>query len=209
MKLIVGLGNPGNIYSDSRHNIGFSVVKSIAKSYKTSLKKERGILSRSVKIKIGEQDTILAIPLTYMNLSGIAVEGLLKKYKISLDGLLVVCDDLDLEFGRLKLRPFGSSAGHRGIKSVIHSTGSSEFARLRIGIGRPTQNIYASDYVLSPFIKKEKGQLKEIIERASLCCHMWVTKGVIETMNIYNKSVSNVSVNSTRSILKRSEGERK
>ena len=190
MKLIVGLGNPGNIYAGSRHNIGFSVVKNIAKPHKISLKKERGVLSQSSKCKIGGQNVILAMPLTFMNLSGIAVAGLLKKYKIVFDDLLIVCDDLDLEFGRLKLRPSGSSAGHRGIKSIIDSIGSTEFARLRIGIGRPAQNRDAADYVLSPFNKKENEELKEIIEKAAQCCRMWVTKGVAETMNVYNKRSS-------------------
>ena len=187
MKLIVGLGNPGKIYTDSRHNIGFSVVKNIARPHKISLKREKGELWQSAKIKIGNQNVVLATPFTFMNLSGIAVSGLLKKYKIGLDDLLIVCDDLDLEFGRLKLGSRGSSGGHRGIKSIIDSIGSPEFARLRIGIGRPRQNTDAADYVLSPFNKREKEELKEIIERALDCCYMWVAKGVTETMNIFNK----------------------
>lgn len=191
MKLIVGLGNPGDIYAYSRHNIGFSVVKGIAKSHKISLKREKSVLSQSGKGKIGGQFVILATPFTFMNLSGIAVAGLLKKYKIGLNDLLVICDDLDLELGRIKLRPRGSSGGHRGIKSVIDSIRSTEFARLRIGIGRPKQTIDAADYVLSPFNKKEKEELKEIIERVAACSLMWVTKGATETMNIFNKRSSN------------------
>jgi PTH1 family peptidyl-tRNA hydrolase len=185
MKLIVGLGNPGRLYIDSRHNIGFSVIKALAKIYKISLKK--GNLSLSGKAEIGSQNVILAMPLTFMNLSGTAVAGLLKKYRIDLANLLVVCDDLDLEFGRLKLRPSGSSGGHRGLKSIIDCIGSQGFVRLRIGIGRPFQDIHASDYVLSPFTRKEKEQVRQIIEKAGACCQSWVTKGVTETMNIFNK----------------------
>lgn len=193
MKLIVGLGNPGKIYTDSRHNIGFSVINNLAKSHKVSLKREKNVLSQSVKVRIDSHDAILAMPLTFMNLSGAAVVGLLKKYKLNLDDILVVCDDLDLEFGRLKLRPSGSSGGHRGIKSVIDSIRSREFARLRIGIGRPLQNTDPADYVLSHFNRKEKAGLKEIIERAGLCCWVWVKKGNQEAMNIFNKRSSDES----------------
>jgi len=187
MRLIVGLGNPGRLYTDSRHNIGFSVVKALAKSYKISLKKESGNSSLSAKGKIDGKNVILATPLTFMNLSGIAVRDLFKKYRIDLDNLLVVCDDLDLEFGRLKLRPSGSSGGHRGLKSIIDSLGSQEFPRLRIGIGRSSQEIEASVYVLSPFSRREKGQVKHIIEKAVGCCRSWVVKDITETMNIFNK----------------------
>lgn len=189
MKLIVGLGNPGRLYIDSRHNIGFSVVKLLAKIYKISLKKEEGNLSLSGKVKISGQNVILAMPLTFMNLSGIAVAGLLKKYKIESGNLLVVCDDLDLEFGRLKLRPSGSSGGHRGLKAIIDSVGSQRFARLRIGIGRPpaSEDIEASEYVLSAFNRKEKAAVRQIIEKAGECCQAWVREGVTETMNIFNK----------------------
>jgi len=187
MKLIVGLGNPGNIYASSRHNVGFSVIKHLAKSKKVPLKKERGVLLQSARISVEDEAVMLAMPLTFMNLSGIAVRVLLKKYNIDLTDLLVVCDDLDLDFGRLKIRPNGSSGGHRGIKSIIDSLGSSEFARLRIGIGRPLGNTDAADYVLSPFTKKENKEFKEIVERSAQCCLVWVTEGIIETMNIFNQ----------------------
>ncbi len=205
MKLIVGLGNPGDIYKDSRHNIGFSVVKALAKSYKISLKKDSGTNSLSAKVKIGQQNVILATPLTFMNLSGIAIKALLKKYRVDLprslyqgedpsgkkerglDNLLVILDDLDLEFGRLKLRPSGSSGGHRGLKSIIDSSGASTFARLRIGIGRSLKDSDAAKYVLSPFAKKEKKELSQVITRATECCQSWVIKGITETMNIFNQ----------------------
>jgi PTH1 family peptidyl-tRNA hydrolase len=109
----------------------------------------------------------------------------------------VVCDDLDLEFGRLKLRPSGSSGGHRGIKSIIDSLNSPEFARLRIGIGRPKRFTDAADYVLSPFNKKESKERDEIIKRATCCCYAWVTRGVTQAMNVFNKSASTVLGTST------------
>lgn len=188
MKLIVGLGNPGRVYIGSRHNIGFSAIKALSRIYKIPLKKEGGAFCLIGKGKIQGQPFLLTLPLTFMNLSGIAVSALLKKYKISLANLLVVCDDLDLEFGVVKIRPSGSSGGHHGLKSIINSLGSQEFCRLRIGIGRPLENTPdAANYVLSPFNKREKEKIKEIIGSACDCCRVWVTQGIIESMNIFNR----------------------
>jgi len=186
MKLIVGLGNPGNLYVHSRHNVGFLVVKTLAQAHKILLKKEKGVLSLSGKGKIEGQNLILAMPLTFMNLSGVAVGGLLKRYKINLSNLLVVCDDLDLSLGRLKIKSGGTSGGHRGLKSIIESLKGDTFARLRIGIGRPTRSDISA-YVLSHFSKKEKVELSELIERASDCCRVWVAKGINKSMNIFNQ----------------------
>jgi len=196
VKLIVGLGNPGRNYTGSRHNAGFSVIKALTKNYKIPLKKDT--FSLSGKCKIEDKNIILALPLTFMNLSGIAVSALLKKYKIDLprpctqgrglENLLVVCDDLDLGFGVIKIRPNGSSGGHRGLESIIDSLGSQEFARLRIGIGRPLEgNTDAASFVLSPFTKREKGEMKEIIEVACGCCRAWAKKGITGSMNIFNQ----------------------
>ena len=201
MKLIVGLGNPGDIYAHSRHNIGFLVIKALSNIYKAPLKRERGTFSLSARIKIDNQVVIIAMPLTFMNLSGNAVEALLKKHRIGLENLLMVLDDLDLDLARIKLRPSGSSAGHRGLESIIDSVDSSLFSRLRIGIGRSPRGVEASEYVLLPFSRKEKAQVKQAIEKATECCSAWVTKGVAETMNIFNKSASKALRTSTRSIL--------
>lgn len=183
----MGLGNPGNIYADSRHNIGFFIVKALAKNYRIPFKKEKDIFSLSAKGKINDQNVILAMPFTFMNLSGAAVKALLKKYRIDLSNLMVICDDLDLEFGRLKIKPAGSRGGHRGLGSIIDSLGNQAFSRLRIGIGRPIHKLDASQYVLSSFTKTEKRQLKMIIKKACTCCEIWITKGITETMNIFNK----------------------
>lgn len=186
MKLIVGLGNPGIFYSNTRHNIGFSVVKLLARLKKVALKKDKYVSALTGKIDLGGQQIVLATPLTFMNLSGLALSSLLKKYKIDLSELLVVCDDFDLEFGRLKIRPSGSSAGHRGIESVINSLGSNEFARLRIGIGRPQGVKEPRDYVLSRFNRKESAELKNILSAACDCCNMWVNEGINKSMNMFN-----------------------
>jgi PTH1 family peptidyl-tRNA hydrolase len=187
VKLIVGLGNPGILYRNSRHNIGFQVVRSLAKVRKTALKKERGVPALSAKTRIEGIDALLAMPLTFMNLSGGAVKLLLKKYKIGPEDLLVICDDLDLGFGRIKLQPAGSSAGHRGIQSIIDSLASSEFCRMRIGIGRPQGDLEASEYVLGNFNKRENIQLAAIINSALDCCRSWAGEGAEKCMNIFNR----------------------
>lgn len=187
MKLIVGLGNPGRVYEATRHNIGFSVVRFLGKEHKAHFKRESGCFSQSAKIGIDGQNVILAMPFTFMNLSGQAVGALLKKHKIELKDLLVVCDDLDLELGRLKLRPGGSSGGHRGLQSIIDCFGSNNFNRLRIGIGRPGTDKDASDYVLSRFHKNELKLVSDTIENAAACCEHWLEKNMDEVMNTFNK----------------------
>ena len=187
MKLIVGLGNPGIKYANSRHNAGFSVIKALAAGKRAVFKRDSSVSSFLAKIKFGGRDIVLAMPFTYMNLSGAAVKRLIRKYKAGLDDLLVVCDDLDLDFGRIKIRPSGSSGGHRGLQSIIDSLQDNEFARLRVGIGRPGEDADPSEYVLDSFSGKEKAQLKEATEKASSCALSWSWKGIAQTMNTFNK----------------------
>jgi len=187
-KLIVGLGNPGLIYAGSRHNIGFAVLKSLAGSLKINFKRDSLASASVAKDKLLQQDLVLALPQTYMNLSGIAVKALLKKFKVDSKDLLVVCDDLDLELGKIKIRPQGSSGGQRGLESIIERLGTQDFCRLRIGIGRPKSSGSqdAAKYVLSGFLRQEKAALKQIEEDAVRCCLSWVKKGIVQTMNIFN-----------------------
>lgn len=187
MKLIVGLGNPGRIYAGSRHNIGFSVVKSLAKKCRFSFRRDPRTFSLSVKGRREGEDIVLAMPQAFMNVSGQAVGALCKKHRIDIENMLVVCDDMDLEFGRLRIRPKGSSGGHRGLVSIIGVLGENTFCRLRIGIGRPSQALDAAGFVLSPFTKQERAELDGVIDAAADCCLSWATRGIAETMNIYNK----------------------
>jgi PTH1 family peptidyl-tRNA hydrolase len=187
MKLIVGLGNPGEVYSHSRHNIGFSVVKALAKEHKGNFRKERDSQGWVAKVRIRGQPVILALPATFMNLSGLCVEQLLRKHKLDRKDLLVVCDDLDLEFGRIKLRPSGGSGGHRGLESIIEVLQSDGFGRLRIGVGRPPKGRFASEHVLLNFNKKERMCLRQIKEDVVACLESWVAQGVSKTMNIFNR----------------------
>ncbi len=166
--------------------VKLQVCVNCAKYGKFALKKEKGVKALSAKGKLDGIEAVLAMPLTFMNVSGEAFVALLKKYKVELEDCLVVCDDLDLEFGRIKIRSGGSSAGHRGIQSIIDHLGSDGFSRVRIGIGRPKDKA-VSDYVLSHFNRKEKSQLRRIIKRAEECCLVWVSQGVEKSMNIFNK----------------------
>jgi PTH1 family peptidyl-tRNA hydrolase len=188
VKLIIGLGNPGIVYADSRHNIGFSVIKALSKRYKVSLKKDNNAFALSGKGRIEGKAAVLALPLTFMNLSGIAVGTLIKKYEIDLEDLLIVCDDLDLGLGVIKIRPSGSSGGHRGLGSIIASLGTECFPRLRIGIGRPLdKNADTADFVLAHFLKKEKAQVVETVGQACDCCRVWATEGLTDSMNTFNR----------------------
>ncbi len=186
MKLIVGLGNPGKAYIDSRHNIGFLAINALSKRYGITLKRDFSTRSLSGKGNISGVEAILLKPLTFMNLSGIAVKALLKKYKVSIEDLLVICDDLDLELGRIKIRKSGSSGGHRGLASIMDSLGENNFNRLRIGIGRPCEGIEPAEYVLSPFTRKEKTTVNSVIKKACDCIEFWGSDGIVKTMNIFN-----------------------
>jgi PTH1 family peptidyl-tRNA hydrolase len=188
VKLIVGLGNPGILYANTRHNAGFMAVKAFARALRCAWKKEKGIPALAAKGKINGEGIVLALPLTFMNLSGQAAKGLVEKYAVALEDLLVVADDLDLGFGRIKIRPGGSSAGQRGLKSVIEALAGQGFARLRIGIGRPGQGAQPADYVLSRFNAQEKRALKAVIEKACQCCAAWAKDGIHSAMNKFNHS---------------------
>jgi len=178
----------------------------LADELKIEPKRDRLILAKIGKGKYSDKDIILCLPLTFMNLSGEAVGPLIKRYKAGLDKILVICDDLDLEFGRLKIRHRGSSAGHRGMASIIRCLGSDNFARLRIGVGRPPHQLQnkaglirnwcggrpsnkrvVSDFVLSKFNKREEKDIKQTIVRAVDCCKVWIVEGIQKSMNQYNE----------------------
>lgn len=187
MKLIVGLGNPGRVYAGTRHNIGFSVVNAFAKDCRIALRREERFSSLIGKGRLKNHNMLLVLPVTFMNLSGSAVCSIAAKYKMDLENLLVVYDDLDLALGRIKIRNSGSSAGHKGVESIIDSLKSNQFCRLRIGIGRPKNNEEVTDYVLSPFPDDELGKVKEVIQEAKVCCRFWVLEGMNTAMNMFNR----------------------
>ena len=169
MKLIVGLGNPGRIYRYTKHNVGYLVVEEIAKENRIKLKtKKYGSLLGA--LKMGREDVILMRPVTYMNMSGKAVKEAIEEEGLDLKDLLVICDDINLKLGTMRMRTTGSSGGHKGLDSIIQGLGSGDFARLRIGIATQTLKGDITEYVLSPFKKKDMKKIKEIVALVEDAC---------------------------------------
>lgn len=184
MKLIVGLGNPGREYSGTRHNAGFMVVSELAKQHKISVRGTLGpgIAGRGI---IAGQAVTLLQPTTYMNRSGVAVATALRQLGVSLSDLLVISDDLDLPVGRIRLRAQGSSGGQKGLKSIIAALNSQEFARLRVGIGRPDADDVI-DHVLKPFLGEDKTLIAEAVQKACAAVEAWVEQGVKKAASQHN-----------------------
>jgi PTH1 family peptidyl-tRNA hydrolase len=186
--LIVGLGNPGREYADNRHNVGFRCVDHLASAHGLSFNRRQ----RQARIALGlvlKRAVILAKPRTYMNKSGYPISSLARYYRVPLDRLLVVYDDLDLPLGTTRLRPSGGSGGHRGMRSVIKQVGSQAFPRLRIGIGRPPGRMDPADYVLQDFSDEETILLERTLDQATAAVETWLIEGVDEAMSHYNRSV--------------------
>jgi len=183
-KLIVGLGNPGRKYAHNRHNVGFQCLDRLAKAHDLSFNRRRANASLTLG-KIAEVGVVLARPLAYMNLSGQAVRQLVSFYKLSLEDILVIYDDLDLPLGTIRLRPEGGSGGHKGMRSIIEALGSQAFPRLRVGIGRPPGNDAVS-YVLSDFTADEQITLESVYEKVAAAVELFLREGIEAAMNVYN-----------------------
>jgi PTH1 family peptidyl-tRNA hydrolase len=181
VKLIVGLGNPGQKYANNRHNVGFQCLDRLAEAWGLSFsrRKHKALLAQG---EIAGLAVILAKPQTFMNLSGVAVERLARFYKVPLQSILVIYDDLDLPLGRIRLRPEGGSGGHKGMKSIIEYLGSKGFPRLRMGIGRPTHGDPV-DYVLDDFAPDERITIEEAYERVISTVEFWLAEGIAAAMN--------------------------
>jgi len=187
MILFLGLGNPEKKYQKSRHNLGFRVLDSLAKRLKIKIKAKRykSLMGRG---RIGKKRIVLAQPLTFMNNSGVAVASLVRRLKIPLKNLVVVCDDIDLPLGRIRIRRKGGSGGHKGLASINQHLKSNEFPRLRIGIGRPSQGMDPKKYVLQDFTKEENLLIKKAIDKAGEALIFLGEEGIIPAMNKYNVS---------------------
>ena len=193
MKLIIGLGNPGKIYAQNRHNIGFRCINHLARLHSISMKGHQ-CQSQVGSGKIAGVEVLLAKPKTFVNLSGEAVGRLMRKYKIQVNDLIVICDDLDLPLGRLRLRPGGSAGGHKGINSIISALGSKDFCRIKVGIGRPTEEDGTAitdeevivNYVLSDFTLQEDVAIKPTITRVAEAISCVITDGITAAMNKFN-----------------------
>jgi PTH1 family peptidyl-tRNA hydrolase len=188
MKLIVGLGNPGQSYASNRHNIGFICLNRFARTHGIKFDRKQG-LARIGMGKVAGNEIVLAKPQTYMNLSGESVSRLVKKFKINLNDLLVIHDDLDLPLGKIRISYGSSAGGHKGINSIITCLGSQDFTRLRIGVGRPEE---ASEdeiigYVLSDFTPGQKQAITPVIPRVSEAILCLITEGLTAAMNKFNR----------------------
>jgi PTH1 family peptidyl-tRNA hydrolase len=182
-RLIVGLGNPGRQYANTRHNAGFFVVDELARrvSAPESRKRFRGEVSEARR---GPGKFILIQPQTYMNESGVTVREAVQWYKVPLEHVLIVVDDLDIPFGEVRLRARGSAGGHNGLKSIIGLLGTQDIPRLRVGIGRGRSA--TRSHVLSRFALEEEAHLPAVISRAADIVELWADRGVIEAMNVAN-----------------------
>jgi PTH1 family peptidyl-tRNA hydrolase len=184
IKLIVGLGNPGARYAHSRHNVGFMIVERFARAHDLQFARRR-FNAELAEGTIGDARVLLAKPQTFMNLSGEAVGKLVAFYKIALTDLLVVYDDLDLPLGKLRLRPKGGAGGHHGMESILARLGSSDFPRLRVGIGRPNPDADI-DHVLGAFSEAELAVMEETFTRAVQAIEVWLREGIDVAMSRFN-----------------------
>lgn len=187
-KVIVGLGNPGKKYEGTRHNIGFQAVTELATLHGQEFSGHAQIPAILAQWKAKNIKWIVLKPITFMNLSGQAVAATLNYWKIELSSLLVVVDDVELAAGALRLRPQGNAGGHNGLKSIIEQLGSKDFARLRLGIGRPAHlpKELLADWVLQPFEKTELPWVKECINKAVCAIESWALEGPAVAMNRFN-----------------------
>jgi peptidyl-tRNA hydrolase, PTH1 family len=187
MKLIVGLGNPGREYRDTRHNVGFMVVDEIARRHGIDWTSGPSQIAETLVAKrFGDEPVMVAKPLTYMNNSGDAVAGLVRYFDVNHDDLFVVVDEAALPFGRLRARARGSAGGHNGLKSIIERLGTTEFSRLRLGVGRGDGRRDLADHVLARFERGEQADLETLITRAADAAEMFAAEGISKVMNAFN-----------------------
>jgi len=184
--LIVGLGNPEREYRGNRHNVGFMVLDQLADRLETSFSKVK-MQALMTAIRWNDERLILIKPQTYMNLSGQAVSSFISFYKLPLEHLLVVYDDVDLPFETLRLKPNGGDAGQKGVRSIIQQLGTQQFPRLRVGIGRPPGRTPVSSYVLQDFSSAEKELLPIVLDQAASAVLHFIEHGLESAMTLYNQ----------------------
>jgi PTH1 family peptidyl-tRNA hydrolase len=185
MKLIVGLGNPGAQYKETRHNVGFEVAARLAKQFASETPRAR-FQGETASATIAGHKVLLLTPLTYMNLSGASVLAARDFYKIELPDILIVCDDFNLPLGKLRLRAKGTAGGQNGLANILERLGTDEVPRLRIGIGPVPAGRDAAAFVLSRFTKDEQPAIAEALDRSASAAAAWAESGIAEAMNKYN-----------------------
>jgi PTH1 family peptidyl-tRNA hydrolase len=185
MKLVVGLGNPGRSYENTRHNIGFDVLGELALRWRADRPKTR-FEANLIESNFAGEKVLLAAPQTYMNVSGRSVQQIVKFFQIPLTEILVICDDLNLKLGQLRLRASGSAGGQKGLLSILQVSSTESVARLRIGIGRPPENMDTANFVLSRFRKDELPEIDAAIRKAADGVELWIQNGISAAMNALN-----------------------
>lgn len=188
--LIVGLGNPGAKYEQTRHNAGFMVVERLARRWRSQWKQENRFHARLARVEVDGRKVMLCQPQTFMNLSGQAVGALTAYYRVAHNGLLVVVDDADLPLGTVRLRPGGGAGGHHGLESVTQHLGGADYARMRLGIGRlPEAGREITGYVLGRFQPEDTAYWNKVLERAADQAACWLAEGVQPAMNRFNGTI--------------------
>ena len=192
MKLVAGLGNPGARYRGTRHNVGFEVVDLLARRQRLDFEAAPAdaVFARWRRSDAGGAGDVvlLAKPLTFMNLSGDAVAALARYYKVETPDLLIVCDDVNLPLGRLRVRGSGTEGGHNGLRSVAAMLGTIDYPRLRIGVGRGDLRRDMADHVLARFEPEEESGIEAAVARAADAVETWLDDGLAKTMNVFNRS---------------------
>ena len=186
MKLIVGLGNPGTEYRETRHNVGFMVADALVNRWRVADQWREKFGALQIKTMVGEESVILAKPLTFMNLSGQAVSGLAGFYKIEPADVFIVTDDVALPVGRLRARREGGAGGHNGLKSIIQSLGTQAFPRMRVGVGRGDHRRDLADHVLGRFEADERDTVSAAVLRAADATEVFLSDGIERVMNAFN-----------------------
>ncbi|WP_407305908.1 aminoacyl-tRNA hydrolase [Desulfosporosinus sp. SB140] len=185
MKVIVGLGNPGPQYAETRHNIGFLFIDSLAETLGLQFRtKFQGLWTEG---SVQGERLLLLKPQTFMNLSGRSVKELVYFYKIPAENILIVQDDMDLPLGKLRLRNQGSAGGHNGIRSILMELGTEQFWRLKLGVGRPPKEWDPAQYVLSSFGENELPTVEDLLERANKAAGLWIKGETGRAMNLYHR----------------------
>ena len=185
MKAVIGLGNPGRDYAGTRHNIGFDTITALTDKYNLRLSEKRfkGLCGDGI---IAGQRVIFVQPQTYMNLSGECVRAVTDFYKLEPEDIIIICDDINLDVGRLRIRKKGSAGGHNGLKNIILHLGTDEFPRIRVGVGAKTEGQDLVKHVLGRFGNEEEEVIREAIKNAASAVEEWLSEGIDSAMNKFN-----------------------
>ena len=186
MKLVAGLGNPGRQYAGTRHNVGFEVIDELARRHRVEME-AAPVDAMFGKWRRDAEVILLVKPLTFMNLSGEAVGGLMRYFKMDVSDVLIVTDDVNLPLGRLRVRGTGSEGGHNGLRSIAQHLGTTDYSRLRIGVGRGDTERDLADHVLAMFTPQEQPEVRNAVTRAAEAVESFVTDGLAKTMNVFNR----------------------